>query len=129
MRKLLSFLFVSAMVVTGFSQTLSLARLGETFRPTNLVVHWEVSTNTLPHAVWIYRVLPRTFPSAAISNLLTRSGFSEKDKKVPKEALIYKNADRFPSKQLIISSGSIFYNTVSHYSPTNLATGVPEMSE
>ena len=42
---------------------------------------------------------------------------------------MYKDADKFPPKQLNVSRGSIFYNAVSHYGPKNLATNVREMSQ
>lgn len=115
---------------TGFSQSLSLSRLGDAFQRTNLDVRWEAHTNALPRTVWIYRLLPKTFPPAAISNLAMECGFTEKDKKKSTaDQAIYKDADKFPSKQLNVSRGSIFYNAVSHYGPKNLATNVPEMSQ
>jgi hypothetical protein len=127
-KKIFFFLLLQTLWATGFSQSLSLARLGETFQRTNLVVRWDAPTNTLPPAVWIYRVLPKTFPPEAVSNLVAQCGFARKDKKFSNaDQTVYKNADKFPSKQLGISHGGIVYITVSHYGPTNLARDVPTM--
>ena len=129
-RTILFILLLQTPWATGFSQSLSLSRLGETFQRTNLDVRWEVPTNTLPHTVWIYRLLPKTFPPTAVSNLAMQCGFTEKDRRISTaDQTIYKDADKFPPKQLNVSRGSIFYNAVSHYGPKNLATNVPEITQ
>ena len=118
---------------TGFSQSLSLIKLGETFRRTNLEVRWNVPTNALPGTVWVYHLLPRWFPPEAVSNLVASCGFTERDKKISSaDEVVYKNANKFPSKQLGISrfQGSIYFEDNSvHYSATNLAKDVPIMSQ
>jgi hypothetical protein len=129
-RAILLVLLLQMAWATGFPQSLSLSRLGDAFQRTNLDVRWEAPTNALPRTVWIYRLLPKTFPPAAVSNLAMECGFTEKDRKISTaDQTIYKDADKFPSKQLIVSRGSIFYNAVSHYGPKNLATNVPEMAQ
>jgi hypothetical protein len=60
-------------------------------------VVWQATTNDWPDKLWIYKVVPQEFSPAVISNLLSLSGFSEKDRtKVPgfikendKRALFY----------------------------------------
>jgi hypothetical protein len=132
MKRIFLFVLFQMSWATGFSQSLSLQNLGEPFRCTNLVVNWNAPTDALPTAVCVYRLLPKKFPENAVSNLIISCGFTEKDKKISNgEEIVFKNADKFPSKFLGISSthGAIFYTTLSHYGPTNLAKDVPEMSE
>jgi len=131
-KKAILLVLLQVLWTTGFSQSLSLKNLGDVFQCTNLDVRWEAPTNALPRTVWIYRLLPRKLSSEAISNLTVLCGFTESDRKISNaDEVVYKNADQFPSKQLEISSshGSIFYVTVIHYGPTNLAKDVPKMSQ
>jgi hypothetical protein len=130
-KKIILFVLLQIIWVTGFSQSLSLQNLGDTFQCTNLDVRWNTPTNALPRTVWVYHLLPRKFPPEAVSNLIALCGFTEKDKKISNaDEVVYKNADNFPSKQLgfSLSHGSIYYVTVSHYGPINLAKEVPVMS-
>jgi hypothetical protein len=131
--KVFLFILLQAVWVTAFSQSLSLARLGDRFQCTNLAVHWE-ATNVLPRKVWVYRVLPKVWPAAGLSNLVAACGFTAKN-------LVNSNADsmlyaiagkwdvRHPDKSLGISGGNVFYWSLLHYSPTNLAKNVPETNQ
>ena len=129
--KRLTFALLMLMGATGFSQSLSFpSDFGEHFQRTNLDIRWEAPSNAFPPFVWIYRVLPRRFPSLGISNLIIQCGLTEKNlTKSNADIVIYCSAGRHPDKQLEISKGSIFYIAVNHYGPTNLARSVPEMSQ
>jgi hypothetical protein len=130
MKKIFLLILFQGVWAAGFSQSLSLARLGDAFQRTNLNVRWLAQTNSYPHTVWIYQIMPRTFPPAAITNLIIQCGFTEQDKKVSNgDEIAYQNAARFPSRRLQIFHGSIFYISDTHYGPTNLAGAVPEMSQ
>jgi len=129
MRKLICCILLQAAWVTGFSQSLVLSRLGDSFQRTNLDVRWQAPSHSYPRNVWIYQVLPKTFPPAAVSNFAAQCGFTDKDRKTfTADEAVYKNADNHPTKQLDVSRGSIFYNFITHYGPTNMAEDVPEMS-
>ena len=119
MNGVISFFLFLATVATGFSQSLSLATLGEPFQRTNLDVHWEVTGNALPRTAWIYRVLPRAFPPAAISNLARECGFEEKDKQIFKGDVIYKNADKFASICTCITYAHNEYSSTHTYTHTH----------
>lgn len=117
---------------TCFSQGISLQTLGEPFECSRSIIHWNVPTNTLPSTVWVYYLMPKDFPPEAISNLVASCGFTEKNEvRSNNNEVFYASPGRMPDKQLGISSshGIIFYESVSHYGPTNLATDVPQMSQ
>ena len=56
-----------------------LNRLGQPFANANCEIIWAV-TNTLPEALWLYRVQPTTFAPNVISNLIALGEFTEKDR-------------------------------------------------
>lgn len=123
------FLMIGA---TGFSQTLSLQILGEPFICSTSVIRWNAPTNSLPSTVWIYHLEPKIFPPEAVSNLVATCGFTAKDIGVSnKDIVVYFSPGKLPDRQLGISSshGTIYYESVTHYSPTNLAKDVPEMNQ
>lgn len=129
MRKLICCLLLQTVWATGFSQSLSLTRLGDSFARTNLDVRWQAPSNAYPRTVWIYQIVPKIFPPAAVSNLAAECGFTEGDRKISTaNETVYKNTDNHPTKELNVSHGSIFYNVITHYGPTNMAKDVPEMS-
>jgi len=56
---------------------------GERYQPpATLQVIWK-ATNDLPKALWVYRVIPQTFPAAVISNLLAIGNLKAGDTAVP----------------------------------------------
>lgn len=117
---------------TGFSQSLSLQTLGEPFECSSSVIHWNVPTNSISTMVWVYRLLPKKFPPEAISNLVASCGFTAKNEAVSNNnEVFYASPGTHPSKQLGISSshGIIFYEAVTDYGPTNLASDVPQMHQ
>jgi hypothetical protein len=123
------FLLIGA---TGFSQGLSLQSIGEPFECSTSAINWDAPTNTIPSIVWIYHLQPKPFPSEAISNLIATCGFTDKDLEVSnKDIMVYLSGSRLPDRQLGISSshGTIYYESVTHYGPTNMAKDVPEMSQ
>jgi hypothetical protein len=117
-------------LASGFAQSYSLQNLGQPFHSTNLDVRWKAPTNAWPSTVWVYQLTSKPFPPQVASNLLSICGLSEKDRKsFNGQQVIYKDRDSFPDKQLGIGSSSVFYITVSHYGPTNLAVDVPGMAD
>lgn len=104
----------------------------------DLDVRWEtpqvfvssnVPTNKWPTKMWIYNLEPRKFSPKIISNLALMCFFTEKDEvQQDTNGVTFKNDRRTLS--ISFSSGSIQYQTPEpNYSPTNLAKGVPQMSE
>ena len=131
-KKRILILLVQCICATGLSQGLSLQTLGQPFKSPNLLVCWDAPTNVLPSTVWSYRLLPRTFSARAISNLVAACGLSEDDESISNaDAVVFKNADKNPTRFLGISSsrGAIYYQSVNNYGPTNLAKDVPAMGE
>jgi hypothetical protein len=127
--KIILIALLQSVWATGFSQSLSLQKFGDSFQRTNLDVRWETSTNSLPRIAWIYRLLPKTFSPAAISNLVAQCGFTERDITTSNgNVVVYKTAGKHPEKQLELSHGSLFYTASTHYGPTNLTKDLPEMS-
>ena len=125
-------LFILLIGATAFSQTLSLQSLGDSFRCSPKIINWNAPTNSLPATVWVYHILPKKFPPNAISNLVVSLGLTAKDRVVANNGeTVYLNSPNFPSKQLEISEthGSIHYESVTDYGPTNLAKDVPEMNQ
>lgn len=127
-----TFILIFALGATGFSQTLSLQTLGDPFQCSASIIHWNARTNSLSSKVWVYHLLPKEFPSEAVSNLVASCGFTAKDVSVSnKDIIVYLSPGKFPDRQLGISSshGTIFYESVTHYGPTNLAKDIPEMDD
>jgi hypothetical protein len=128
MKKIFFFALLQTLWATGFSKSLSLQKLGDSFQRTNLEVRWNISTNALPSTVWIYHLSPKIFPQEAISNLIALGRFTAQQiKKSNADEVVYKNADKHPTKQLAVSHGSIEYLHSIKYGPTNLTEDVPEM--
>jgi hypothetical protein len=131
-KKLLSVFLFLMIGATGFSQSLSFHSLGDSFKCSASVIHWNVPSNSIPSTVWVYHLEPRNFPPVASSNLIASCGFTAKDVEVSnKDIVVYLSSGKLPDRQLGISSshGTIYYESVTHYGPTNLAKDVPEMSQ
>ncbi|MGB8368056.1 MAG: hypothetical protein WCF71_02050 [Verrucomicrobiia bacterium] len=104
----------------------------------DLDVRWEapnkfvgsnVPTNKWPSKIWIYSLEPRKFSPKIISSLMAMCSFTEKDKvQQDSNGVTFRNGARILS--ISFPTGSIQYQTPeANYSPTNLAQGVPRMSE
>jgi hypothetical protein len=113
---------------TAFSQHLSF-KFGTSFQRTDLDVRWNLNTNALPTHVWTYRLLPRAFSPAAVSNLMAFGSFTAKD-------IIVSNADEMVFKRgnvaaLSISArfGSIGFQSYKRRELTNLLHDVPKLSD
>ena len=78
MKRAISFLAYLVLLTTGVSQKLSF-KFGTPFQRKDLDVRWNVSTNQLPDYVWTYRLLPKAFSSAVVSNLMSFGSFTFKD--------------------------------------------------
>lgn len=64
---------------SGVAQ-LSLESLGEPFDGRNVEIIWAVQTNRLPSSLDTFKVLPASFSSAVISNVICLGKFKEPDK-------------------------------------------------
>jgi hypothetical protein len=93
----------------------------------NLVVHWNVSLQTIPAKVWVYESSPNVFSSKIIANLLKLCSLEDTNR--PRETvngLSFQSPDKSRSFSASFADGKIRYETAEHsYGPTNLAVGVP----
>lgn len=106
----------------------------------DLDVRWEtpqffvgsnVPTNQWRPKMWIYQLVPRQFSPRAISNLMRMCSFAEHDKvQQDTNGIVFKSPDGLRTLSISFSSGSINYDVPEpHYSPTNLAEGIPKMKD
>lgn len=65
--------YVASMAADGTSKDHS--AIGPKF-----TVIWQASTNEWPEKLWVYKAIPQEFAPAVITNLLTLSGFTQRDK-------------------------------------------------
>ena len=118
-------------VTAGFAQSPPWRANGEAIsaRP-DLTVHWQDSTK-FPRKVWIYQLVPNKFPPEIISNVMILCSFTEKDKvEDDTNGIAFQCADHSRTLSIAFSSGEIEYETPEvHYSPTNLAVGVPSTNQ
>ena len=93
--------------------------------PTNFGVGSNVPTNAWHSTLGIYQLSARRFSAENISNLTAILLLSEADKAAQtSEEIIYKKEERLLT--ISFAKGSIEYEIPApHYSPTNLAQGVP----
>ena len=115
----------------GFAQNPPWKANGEAISPRpDLDVRWEGSRN-FSRKVWVYDLLPNKFSPAVISNVMALCSFTEKDKiENDTNGIAFQNADRSRTLSISFSSGEIEYETREiRYSPTNLAVGVPQISQ
>lgn len=96
-------LFPGFLSANLFSAEIPLNHLGNQFYSKALEVEWKLPTNQLPAVVRIFKVVPTTFSSVIISNLVSWGGFtktnriwfSEDGKRIPNDTLVFrKNNDR-----------------------------------
>lgn len=106
----------------------------------DLNVRWEtpgvfvssnVPTNKWPSKMWIYQLVPRKFSPRVVSKLMLMCSFTDKDRaQEDTNGVTFKSPDGLRTLAISFSSGSIRYDIPEpHYGPTNLAKGVPQMSE
>jgi hypothetical protein len=117
---------------TGFSENPRWKIVDVTPIPTraDLDVRWEASTKTIPSKIRIYRLLPNIFSPEVISNVITLCSFTEKEETGRNtNGTTFQNSAGSQKLSISFPSGSIHYEIPERrYGPTNLATGVPEMS-
>jgi hypothetical protein len=96
-----------------------------------LDVRWEAPMDGMPSQVGFYRGLPNKFSPKIIVKIMKVCSFTVQDKKEETvNGMSFQASDG--SRKLFISfpSGEIHYETAEpHYGPTNLAEGVPPMSQ
>lgn len=72
---------LAALVIANLNCNAGIDLEGEPFTPAKQVeVVWSAPTNDLPKTVMVYRTVPAIYSPAVISNLLTLTGFREKDR-------------------------------------------------
>jgi hypothetical protein len=99
--------------------------------PTNEGAGFNVPTNAWPAKMWVYRLSRQDFSFNVISNLMALCSFTKTDKiKQDANEIVFKNFDGTRALAISFAKGTIRYDTPEpHYGPTNLAVGVPLMSE
>ena len=132
MKTLILSIFIGLACSTGFPENPRWKLDIETPIPAhaNLDVRWEDSTR-FPRKVWIYRLTPNQFSPEIISNVMTLCSFTEKDKiEQNTNGLVFQSPDGSRKLSISFPSGEIHYKLPEpHYGPTNLAVGVPQMSQ
>jgi len=96
----------------------------------DLKVLWQCSAK-LPRKVWAYQLLPNFFSPETISNVVGVCSF-EANEKIDDDTngMTFQSADHSRTLSVSFASGKIEYETAEiHYSPTNLAVGVPSTNE
>jgi hypothetical protein len=115
----------------GFAQSPPWNANGEAIsaRP-DLTVRWQDSAK-FPRKVWVYQLLPNKFSPEIISNVMMLCSFSEKDKiEADTNGITFQSVGRSRTLSISFSSGEFEYETPEvHYSPTNLAVGVPSTNQ
>jgi hypothetical protein len=127
----LLFLF-QVFCVAGFSENLLFTESFATHIPAraDLDVRWNATTNGLPPKMWVYRLLPNKFSPEIISNLMALCAFTDKDEtENGANAMRFKSADNSRHLDIFFPLGTIVYEAEFHYSQTNLAKDVPQMSQ
>jgi hypothetical protein len=142
MKKIAVVILFQAVYWTGFSENPLWKNADETLIPAHadVDVRWEtanvfvssnVPTNKWPSEMWIYQLAPRKFSPKVVSNLMFMCSFTKKDKvQQDTNGMTFKSSDGLRSLFISFSSGSISYNIPEpHFSPVNLAEGVPKNGE
>jgi hypothetical protein len=92
----------------------------------DLEVRWNAPSDALPSQIWVYHLLPRKLSPEMISYIMALCSFTERDKtESSKNEMVFKTPDN--SRHLwISSSGDVDYDSLIHYSHTNLIKKVPD---
>jgi hypothetical protein len=132
MRTIITFGLLQGFLFAGVAQNAPW-REGETPIPAraDLDVRWEAPTRAIPSNVWIYRLLPNKFSPEVISNIMNLCSFTEQNKtQETTNGVVFRMPDGSRTLEISFPLGRIHYETVEpHYGPTNLAEGVPPISE
>ncbi len=132
MNKVILFSLIQVFCFTaGFAQNPPWAKTGERIPArADLDVRW-AATNRFPQRVWTYQLLPNDFSPQVISNVMTLCSFTEKDKvEENTNGITFQNPDGSRKLSISFPAGRIHYKTTEpDYSPTNLAVGVPSLSQ
>ena len=132
MKRLALFILLGFACSVGFSQNLRWNGFGTPIPVcSNLDVHWDAPSMKLPPQIWVYHILPNSFSPDVISNVMELCSFTEKDKiKQTGDGMTFQNHDDSRILQISAPSANIHYEIKEHnYGPTNLAVGVPKMSQ
>jgi hypothetical protein len=131
-KNLISFFLIQIFFFTaGFAQSPPWKENGEAISArTDLDVRWEAS-NKFPRKVWMYQLLPNKFSPEIISNVMMLCSFTEKNKiQQDTNGATFKSSDGSRALSISFPSGNIHYEIPElNYSPTNLAVGVPLLSQ
>jgi hypothetical protein len=116
---------------TALGQNVPYRHLGNPVTITNIEIVWAADTNHLPSQLWIYKALPATVSSDAISNLTDLGSFTGKDrKKISDNPHVISYADLAEKKSLLINTEWSFI----HYSDPSAndmhnTNGVPDKQQ
>jgi gluconolactonase len=100
-------------------------------------VAWDVETNPIPATVTIYKVVPATFSTTVISNVLRLAGYSpsnrvlalDDDSRIPKDTLMFQRDDEEQRLCIVPSMGLItFQGPRTDYRSPDVFEGVPDKS-
>jgi hypothetical protein len=132
MKRIILFLLIQMFCFTaGLAQSPPWKENGDAIPArADLDVRWE-ATNKLPRKVWTYQLLPNDFSPEIISNVMTLCSFTEKDLVEHRlNGMDFQSSDGSRKLSISFPSGKIHYEIPEpHYSPTNLAVGVPLISQ
>jgi len=132
MREIFILILLHTLSVSGFAQKAHW-RDGEASIPAlgGLALRWVAPTTAMPESVWIYRLLPNKFSPEIISNIKGLCSLTEKDKvNQSTNGATFKSQDGSRRLSIAFRSGSMDYEAVERqYGPTNLAEGVPAITE
>ena len=94
---------------------------------TDLQVRWEAPTNPWPATVWVYRVEPKVFSAAVISNILAITGYTTNDiTSRNTNGIAFGKPGKPGNLGISYPLGHIAYWTEIPFGLTHLATAVPE---
>lgn len=132
MKKIIPFFLIEIFFfMAGFAQSPLWKENGEAISArADLDVRWEAS-NKFPRKVWIYQLLPNKFSPEVISNVMMLCSFTEKNKvQQVTNGVTFKSSDGSRTLSISYPSSNIHYEIPElNYSPTNLAIGVPLISQ
>jgi hypothetical protein len=132
MRGIVILILLHTFSVSGFAQKPHW-KDGEASIPAvgGLDLLWMAPTAAIPDSVWIYRLLPNKFSPEIISNVTGLCSLTAKEKvNQSTNGATFKSRDGSRKLSISFQPGSIDYETAERqYGPTNLAEGVPAISE
>lgn len=132
MKSAILFTLLQALCLTpGFSQNPRWRVFGKPIPAReDLNVRWQ-ATNNLPTVVWVYRLLPNRLSTQTLSNILEMCSLPPRSLTAQgQNVMVARSDDGLRKLSVSFTDGAIRYETPERqYGPTNLAVGVPTLSE